>query len=288
MRSVKTLGLRVCVAEKTGALPDRYRQGGTADLHSIAFCGHVLCQGFWIYVWKVTGTHGECLYVGMTGDASSRVAQSPFSRISGHLGRNKNSNALHRHLTSAGIDPTKCAFEFAAYGPIYPNCGSDPDEFKRCWSKVAALERRLSVALSEAGHPVMNQVRSLQPLSDSLWRQVRDRFAPLFPGLLEENVMTVMQQARLAWPVLIALAKTSGEPITYGELARKIGTSAQSVRHPLNVILGECDRRGWPKLHALVVNARTRVPGPGYGEARHAEDLQEVRKFDGWNPVPPF
>jgi len=69
------------------------------DLFSISFDGGILKRGFWLYVWEVTAPNGARLYyVGRTGDSSSTNAQSPFNRMSQHLGFARASNALRRHL----------------------------------------------------------------------------------------------------------------------------------------------------------------------------------------------
>ena len=79
------------------------------DLLSLSFSGALLQRGFWLYVWEVTAEDGRrVLYVGRTGDSSSANAQSPFNRLSQHLGNNEHANALRRQLEEAGINPVTC------------------------------------------------------------------------------------------------------------------------------------------------------------------------------------
>jgi hypothetical protein len=75
----------------------------TADLYDVRFAGGILQRGFWLYVWEVMTQEGKALYyVGRTGDSSSTNAQSPFNRMSQHLGFAKNSSMLRRHLRTQG------------------------------------------------------------------------------------------------------------------------------------------------------------------------------------------
>jgi hypothetical protein len=56
-------------------------------LQQLSIPGALLERGFWLYVWEVLTEDGNTvLYVGRTGDSSSAHAQSPFNRLSQHLG----------------------------------------------------------------------------------------------------------------------------------------------------------------------------------------------------------
>jgi hypothetical protein len=81
----------------------------------------MLRRGFWLYVWVIRLRGNRTVhYVGRTGDSSSGYAQSPFGRISGHLGSNINANALRRNLQAHGIEFDKCVgLEVVAHGPLY-------------------------------------------------------------------------------------------------------------------------------------------------------------------------
>jgi len=96
-----------------------------AKLHRLSIPAGILQRGFWLYVWRIgLRDGGELFYVGRTGDSSSLNAQSPFARISGHLGPNKRSHALRRNLCKHGIKLDACdELEFVTYGPLYDEAG---------------------------------------------------------------------------------------------------------------------------------------------------------------------
>jgi hypothetical protein len=156
----------------------------SAQLHRLSLPGALLARGFWLYVWSVvTGDGREVLYVGRTGDSSSRNAQSPFTRLSQHLGSNKHANALRRHLLAAKIDALSCqSFEMIAYGSILPEASSTEEHCLRR-DKLAALEKKLRDELSKAGYMVLNEVKCKKPLDEALWVEVRDPFSARFPRL---------------------------------------------------------------------------------------------------------
>ncbi|MFY9619735.1 MAG: hypothetical protein WAM70_04340 [Pyrinomonadaceae bacterium] len=152
-------------------------------IHSLAFSGKLLQRGFWLYVWEITTPQEELLYyVGRTGDSSSSNAQSPFNRMSQHLGFNERSNVLRRRLTSRGIDPELCSFRLLAHGPIMKEAAA-LEEHRRQRDICAAFEKALASALSEAGYNVINIVNCRMPLDDSLFADIRDAFADEFPKL---------------------------------------------------------------------------------------------------------
>lgn len=156
----------------------------SASLHNLSFNGGLLERGFWLYVWEIIPANGDAvLYVGMTGDSSSANAQSPFNRLSQHLGRNRHANALRRQLVAKDIEPESCqSFEMIAYGPIFPHALTD-EEHKVSWRLVAAMEKALRDALHTAGYRVLNDVRSLQVLDEEHWQAVIAAFAGRFSFL---------------------------------------------------------------------------------------------------------
>lgn len=153
----------------------------SASLHNLSFNGGLLERGFWLYVWEILPAKGDAvLYVGMTGDSSSANAQSPFNRLSQHLGSNRHSNALRRQLVAKDIEPESCrSFEMIAYGPIFPHASTD-EEHKASWRLVAALEKALRDALLTAGYTVLNDVRCHQVLNEEHWQAVIAAFAGRF------------------------------------------------------------------------------------------------------------
>src|SRR5215211_7436627 len=140
--------------------------------HKLTLPGAMLERGLWLYVWRVEVASGEYLYVGRTGDNSSRFATPPYQRMGQHLGHQKNSNALRQHLQKAGIVPEDCfAFHLVAHGPIFPEA-LDMAAHLPVRNIVAAMERALAEDLAAAGYRVMNTVKCRQPLNSGLYGPV--------------------------------------------------------------------------------------------------------------------
>jgi hypothetical protein len=156
----------------------------TPILQSLSFSGAMLARGFWLYVWEIqTADDDIVLYVGRTGDSSSPHAQSPFNRLSQHLGTNKHANALRRQLLKASIDPNACrSFEMVAYGPIFPEARSKA-EHEPSRNLIAAIEKALRDALHNAGYQVLNGVNCRQKLDDRHWQEVLAAFSERFTKL---------------------------------------------------------------------------------------------------------
>jgi hypothetical protein len=155
----------------------------TADLHSLSFPGALLARGFWLYVWEIVTSDGTHLfYVGRTGDEASAHAQSPFSRVSQHLGSNKNANALRRILLRREISISDCSFEMVAFGPIFPEAGTW-EKHKPHRDQLAGLEKALRDALADAGYDVLNEIRCKRELNVELWGEIRAVFSARFPKL---------------------------------------------------------------------------------------------------------
>ena len=160
----------------------------TATLQHLSLPGAMLARGFWLYVWEVTDSTGKkWLYVGRTGDSSSPNAQSPFARLSQHLGSNRRGNALRRNLTSAGVDVDSCtSFELTCYGPILPEC-ADMDLHRPSRDIMAGLEKGLRNALHAVGYHLLNEVRSRHPIDEAQLTAVVEAFAKRFTKLDQEH-----------------------------------------------------------------------------------------------------
>jgi hypothetical protein len=154
--------------------------------HTLSFSGKLLGRGFWLYVWEISTADALFYYVGRTGDSSSPNAQSPFNRMSQHLGLNERSNVLRRRLATRGIDPETCAFRLVSHGPILNEAPASEDH-RRPRDITAALEKALAVALGNAGYDVISKVHSRTPLDDKLFEDVRTAFAVEFPNLRKEH-----------------------------------------------------------------------------------------------------
>lgn len=155
-------------------------------LHKLQFDGEVLRRGFWLYVWEIITPSGPCLhYVGRTGDSSSTNAQSPFNRMSQHLGFNKRSNVLRKYLTMREVLSEECQFRLVSLGPIEEESNdTDRAEHDRRRDAVAAMESALALAMKEAGYFVMNDITSRKNLDMERFRDVVRQFACAFPLLL--------------------------------------------------------------------------------------------------------
>ena len=153
-------------------------------LHQLAFDGALLARGFWLYIWEITTKDGgKVHYVGRTGDSSSLHAQSPFARLSQHLGRNEKSNALRRNLENYKLVAEECQlFKLFAYGPILPESKSTL-EHGRSRDIVAALEKALADAMHAAEYRMLNEVACRKPLDPDLWRSIATVFREHFPKL---------------------------------------------------------------------------------------------------------
>lgn len=156
-----------------------------AATHTLTLPGAMLERGFWLYVWRVETPVGEYLYVGRTGDNSSPNASAPYQRMGQHLGRQKNQNALRKHLDHCGIVPEHCKnFHLITYGPLFEQAvGMDDHEAPR--DVMAALEKALADTLKTAGYQVMNKVYCRKPLDKALFTSVREAFAKQLPKLQE-------------------------------------------------------------------------------------------------------
>lgn len=97
-------------------------------------------------------------------------------------------------------------------------------------------------------------------------------------------------RAQQAWPKLVAAAKR-GQPLSYKELSASIGLHWRAASWFLGVIQRYCAKTGLPRLQALAVNKRTRVPGKGYaggrGRRAHAREVDRARSHR-WPKTAPF
>ena len=168
-----------------------------AELHTLTLPGRMLQRGFWLYVWRIDTPKGERLYVGRTGDNSSPYATAPYTRMGQHLGFQKASNSLRRLLTEQDIEPEQCAqYDLVSYGPIFPEIGKTAEQdhgeqmelHKPVRDRMAALERDLRDALSDAGYSVLNVVRSKAKSDPENWPTVLAAFSANFPKLTKGRV----------------------------------------------------------------------------------------------------
>ena len=142
-------------------------------VHQVSFSGAVLERGFWLYVWRVTNEGKQFLYVGRTGDSSSRFAASPFARIGQHLDLRPKSgaNMLLRHIRSRGLDPERCSFKLITIGPVFPEQKTLEDH-RKYRDVVAPMEAALAEHLRVKGHDVCGSHSSKHPPDAKLFARV--------------------------------------------------------------------------------------------------------------------
>lgn len=101
------------------------------------------------------------------------------------------------------------------------------------------------------------------------------------------------KRARKAWPHLVKVARSKTvDRVNYGQLCAKLGLHHRSAQWFLGVIQTYCRRNGLPRLQAIAVNKRTRIPGAGYETSRtkkgHSAELKRVRNFKWPKQAPNF
>jgi len=150
---------------------------------TLNFDGKLLQRGFWLYIWEIqTPEQPYLYYVGRTGDSSSNNAQSPFNRVGQHLGFNKNSNVLRRHLKDRNIDPETCSFRLIAHGPILKETKTK-DEHRKRRDSIAAMEKALADEMTAVGYNVINTVNCRKKLNMTKFAPVRAAFVLQFKRL---------------------------------------------------------------------------------------------------------
>jgi hypothetical protein len=124
----------------------------------LTFSGSLLKRGFWIYLWRVHIGKRILIYVGRTGDSSSRYASSPFNRLGMHLDLRQTAkgNSLVRLLKESGINPMSCTFEMFAIGPLFKEQHSFAAH-KPYRNRVALLEAELASYLKDNGYFVLGK-----------------------------------------------------------------------------------------------------------------------------------
>lgn len=152
------------------------------SLTYLNFKGSLLTRGFWLYIWEIRQANKTPVhYVGRTGDVSSQNPQSPFNRISQHLGTNDRNNTLRKHLVRQLISAEKCSFRLVAYGPLLVT--KAPKEYYERRDIIAALEKALCDAMRDAKYMVINTVQCNKKPQPNRFHHIRAAFAEAFPKL---------------------------------------------------------------------------------------------------------
>ncbi len=152
--------------------------------HSLTFTGALIERGFWLYVWHVACARKSIVYVGRTGDSSSRYAASPFNRLGQHLDvrESASANMLLRHMRGKGMEPTAATYHMVAVGPIYPE-QETLDLHRHHRNVVAPMEAALGRHMRGLGYDVVGNTNSKHPLNQTLFKQVLKKFDPALLAL---------------------------------------------------------------------------------------------------------
>ena len=80
-------------------------------------------------------------------------------------------------------------------------------------------------------------------------------------------------------------------PVTYRQVSEEVGGMANGLGQNLGQIWDFCEQNGHPHLNAVVINAKTGVPGGGYAPRGHQvthceweEIMQEIRQYP-WDGI---
>jgi hypothetical protein len=126
---------------------------------TMTFDGSLLNRGFWIYVIRITGAKGRRLmYVGRTGDNSSRNAGSPFRRIAAHLNLSPSArgNSLSRLLLTHELNAETCQFRLIAVGPIFRE-RSSMRRHRPIRNRMTAIEKAVADHFRKKGFEVLGK-----------------------------------------------------------------------------------------------------------------------------------
>lgn len=150
--------------------------------YTMRFDGCLLNRGFWLYAWDIKAPNSHHVYVGRTGDTSSRYASSPFNRIGQHLDQRPKAkgNALGKQLRRAGVNCEECVFEMVAIGPIFPEQASFKEHvpFR---NQMATLERAIADELRRRGYNVLGTHPRVGTPDKSLLRKIWSLLGSNFP-----------------------------------------------------------------------------------------------------------
>ena len=154
---------------------------GLMRVHRISFNGGVLERGFWLYAWMIKNGNEKVIYVGRTGDSSSRFAASPFSRLGQHLDvrPSASANMLLRQVRKLGWDPLACNYELVAFGPIFPE-QADLVQHRSKRDIIAPLETELAWLFKDEGFIVIGKHGKRLIADVHLLQEIRRAFHKAF------------------------------------------------------------------------------------------------------------
>jgi len=150
-------------------------------VNRISFDGALLQRGFWLYACLIRSGRKRIVYVGRTGDSSSKHAASPFSRLSQHLDvrTSATANMLLRQVRNAGLEPLSCKYELVAFGPIFLE-QQDLGMHRVKRDIIAPLETELAELFKADGFTVVGSHGKRRTPDTKLLEQVKRAFQQVF------------------------------------------------------------------------------------------------------------
>lgn len=157
-------------------LPNKARHGDVSSnmkIHHLKFSGALIERGFWLYVWRIKHGSDYVLYVGRTGDSSSKYAASPFNRLGQHLDvrPTATANTLLKNITAQGFNPVECEYELTSIGPLFPE-QETLEEHRKYRDIIAPLEVALAEHLKEKGHKIVGSHPKPRSKDEQLFSQI--------------------------------------------------------------------------------------------------------------------
>jgi len=124
----------------------------------MSFDGAILARGYWIYAIMICHKSGKHLYIGRTGDNSSKNAGSPFQRITNHLNLLPSApkNTIKRFIKQKDYRPADCQFRLLAVGPLFRE-QKDYKSHKPIRNKMTALEKSVADYFDSNGYDVIGK-----------------------------------------------------------------------------------------------------------------------------------
>jgi hypothetical protein len=122
---------------------------------------------------------------------------------------------------------------------------------------------------------------ALRRINETISGALRGTSLKRHPGDgMENEPMTLAEQAVLLWP-LLALAARTQQILSYAAVEGYTGIARHELNRALGLIHKYCERRGWPLLNTLVVSQQSGMPGKGL-----PADLSslEIKVEQGWVP----
>jgi hypothetical protein len=143
--------------------------------YRISVPGAMLERGFWLYVCRIIAKGEEYIYVGRTGDSSSKFADSPFSRLGRHLDVKKSAyaNMLLRHVDRLSLDRLNCSYEMFAIGPLFPE-QTNIKKHRELRDVIAPLESALASYLRQKGFTVVNDIKAIGEVDKVLFSKIKN------------------------------------------------------------------------------------------------------------------